>query len=150
MHQQQFNTRPMIPRFRAARPPLPRSNTLQYRRPPTPGNRLVKPGCIRCVEARRYDASRFHTVQECPYPRQSFQPPPGMKVLLVQDTQSVTNQQDSKGEPIYQQPHSIPNMYEETTFATKQPGDPSEDYSLYEQGFSEDYSNLYEENVGDL
>ena len=47
-------------------------------------------GCIRCIEAGRYDASRFHALQHCPYPRSQTNRynSPRMKVLLVQDQNS--------------------------------------------------------------
>ena len=58
------------PRFRTPRP--------NFRAPFAPSQRRNFPqrsGCIRCLEARRYDAARFHNLQNCPYPRAQIKRP---------------------------------------------------------------------------
>ena len=85
------------PRFRGQpfrgypRPSYPRPS-YQTSRPPFARNaRDSGSGCIRCLEARRYDASKLHTLKECTYPRmQPASNTAGIKVLLVQDQSSST------------------------------------------------------------
>ena len=58
------------------------------------GNRQSTPGCIRCLEAKRTDASRFHSLRDCPYPRTSANTG-GMKVFLVQDPNFVEQNEEN-------------------------------------------------------
>ena len=125
---QRYASRPQNQRFRNSRP-MPRVPFLPQRRP-APTFRPNRPGCIRCIEARRYDASKFHSVQECPYPRYQNQGS-GMKVLLVQD-QSSANNLPAKDEPNYE----AEQFYVHPT---------EQDYHQYEEG-KPDVSNL---NYGD-
>ena len=80
--------------FRFPHQPMPRQTNYyaQFQprtastRPPA-SMRPTTRSCIRCMEARRYDAARFHHVNECPYPRQQRNNN-GMKVFVVQDSSS--------------------------------------------------------------
>ena len=44
-------------------------------------------GCFKCLEARRFDAAKFHAARDCTFPplQRQTQGSSGMKVLLVQD-----------------------------------------------------------------
>ena len=44
-------------------------------------------GCYKCLEAKRYDAARFHSAKDCTFSSVRPQNSSGMKVLLVQDNQ---------------------------------------------------------------
>ena len=94
-------------------------------------------GCIRCVEAGRYDASQFHSLQQCPYPYQgrSMQPnrpqTPRMKVLFVQDQNyQIDHQFDSV--PCLPDAHTF---YEDQTQNESQVHEENEHFG--------DYSDFY-------
>ena len=44
-------------------------------------------GCYKCLEAKRYDAARFHSSKDCTFSNYRPQSNSGMRVLLVQDNQ---------------------------------------------------------------
>ena len=44
-------------------------------------------GCQKCLEAKRYDAARFHSARDCTFPSSRPMSNTGMRVLLVQDNQ---------------------------------------------------------------
>ena len=112
-----------------SRPPYPRPQFSGGRGSSSSGG---GGGCIRCLEARRYDASKFHTLKDCTYPRQQpVQNTAGMKVLLVQDQTS--------------QPQT-PQQAEAMPQATNQPAfDPYSGNSYYDEGFygNQSYDQSY-------
>ena len=75
-------------------------------------------GCIRCIEAGRYDASKFHIVRDCPYPRtQQNYSKPGVKVFMIQDQSS--NQGSESCQQGYEE--SFSNGYENMNFHPEYP-----------------------------
>ena len=49
-------------------------------------------GCYKCLEAKRYDAAKFHSTRECTFSNSRPQNNSGMRVLLVQDNQDPAPQ----------------------------------------------------------
>ena len=94
------------------RPPVWRSMSRGNRGGFRPTNNS---GCIRCIEAGRYDASRFHNLNQCPYQR-NFQNTrynsPRMKVLLVQDQNTPTLDNNNQYEANYDNSYCVdPQAY---------------------------------------
>lgn len=49
-------------------------------------------GCYKCLEAKRYDAAKFHSARDCTFSNSRPHNNTGMRVLLVQDNQDTTSQ----------------------------------------------------------
>ena len=79
---------------RGVRPPFRAFKTrgsFAGRNPQYPPSRRIS-GCYKCLEAKRYDAAKFHSTRECTFSNSRPQNNSGMRVLLVQDNQDPAPQ----------------------------------------------------------
>ena len=75
------------PPFRAFRP----SGSFAGRNPQHSTSSRMS-GCYKCLEAKRYDAAKFHSSRDCTFTNSRPQNNSGMRVLLVQDNQDLAPQ----------------------------------------------------------
>ena len=79
---------------RGVRPPFRAFKTrgsFAGRNPQYPPSSRIS-GCYKCLEAKRYDAAKFHSTRECTFSNSRPQNNSGMRVLLVQDNQDPAPQ----------------------------------------------------------
>ena len=128
------------PPFGGGRPPFRPPSRGYFRGPRANFNPQYdrNSGCYKCLEARRYDAAKFHTARDCTLSnsQRPGQNTSGMRVLFVQDNQTASPQPGLPAMP--------PPQHNSTQDTTATPV--SYDYDQINQyGYNQDMSATYQE-----